>query len=57
MKQKPSRPRNTLIPLMRQRSGGGVHQKSQKTQRQAAQRQMRRDKGEAGFAYSTIHVL
>jgi len=50
MKLKVSRPRNPLVQLMRQRNGAGAHQKSNKAQRQAATRQLRRLKDEAGFA-------
>jgi hypothetical protein len=54
MKQKASRPRNPLVQLMRQRSGGGIHQLSNKAQRQAAKRQLRRLKDEAGFAQRSV---
>ncbi|MDP5239334.1 hypothetical protein Q9Q94_07320 [Uliginosibacterium sp. 31-16] len=50
MKLKTSRPRNPLVQLMRSRNGEGVHQKSGKALRQAAKRQLRRLKDEAGFA-------
>jgi len=50
MKLKASRPRNPLVQLMRSRNGDGVHQKSGKALRQAAKRQLRRLKDEAGFA-------
>lgn len=50
MKLKASRPRNPLVQLMRQRSGGGVHQKSNKALRQAGKRELRRLKDEGGFA-------
>jgi hypothetical protein len=50
MKLKASRPRNPLVQLMRQRSGGGVHEKSGKALRQAAKRELRRLKDEGGFA-------
>jgi hypothetical protein len=56
MKQRPSRPRNPLVQLMRQRSGGGIHQKSGKALRQAAKRQLQRNKDEAGFAQRTFVV-
>jgi hypothetical protein len=50
MKLKASRPRNPLVQLMRQRSGGGVHEKSGKALRQAAKRELRRLKDEGGFS-------
>lgn len=50
MKLKASRPRNPLVRLMSQRSGGGVHQKSNKALRQAGKRELRRLKNEGGFA-------
>lgn len=50
MKAKASKPRNPLVLLMRQRGGGGIHQKSGKAMRQEAKRQLRRLKDEAGFA-------
>lgn len=58
MKLKASRPRNPLVQLMRQRagSGAGPHQKSNKALRQAAKRQLRRLKDEAGFAQPTKPV-
>lgn len=53
MKLKVARPRNPLVQLMRQRSGEGMHQKTSKALRQAAKRQLRRLKDEAGFAQRT----
>lgn len=53
MKLKAARPRNPLVQLMRQRSGEGMHQKTSKALRQAAKRQLRRLKDEAGFAQRT----
>lgn len=51
MKQtKPPKQRNPLVALMCQRNGAGIHQKSGKSRRQAAKREMRRLKEEAGFA-------
>jgi hypothetical protein len=54
MKLKAARPRNPLVQIMRQRSGGGIHQKSNQALRQAAKRQLRRLKDEAGFAQRTM---
>ncbi len=45
------KPRNPLVPALARRNGAGPHQKSNKTLRQAARRQLQRKlKDEGGFA-------
>ena len=39
------KPRNPMIPALRQRSGAGAHQKTNKAQRQAFQRSLKREEG------------
>ena len=52
MKPERPKPRNPLVPALCQRTGGGVHQKSGKAQRQAARQALQRQlkRGEGDFA-------
>lgn len=51
------KPRNLMIPALRQRGGSGAHQKTNKAQRQAARQAFKRSlKREEGFVQHLVAV-